>query len=120
MNLLTAAISECEAYDWSMALECWAFLVSLAFFGLEAVRLLLKKLMTRNLLADGIANIIVFYAFIFIYYVALASAFVAVYYFFFNNCRIMTIPTNAWSVVLCVLLADFAYCWEHRFAHRTE
>ena len=119
MEFLTAAFSEYEVYDWNMVLDYWMFLVSLAFLGLEAVRLLLKKLMTRNLLGDGITNFVVFYAFIFIYYVALGSAFVAVYYFFFEIFRVMTIPTNAWSVSLCVLLADFAYYWEHRFTHRT-
>ena len=119
MELLTAAISEYEVYDWHIVLDYWAFLASLAFLGLEAVRLLLKKLMTRNILGDGIANFVVFYAFIFIYYVALGSAYVAVYYFFFDHFRVMTIPTNVWSIALCVLLADFAYYWEHRFTHRT-
>ena len=71
MEFLTAAISEYEVYDWNMVLDYWMFLVSLAFLGLEAVRLLLKKLMTRKLLGDGITNFVVFYAFIFIYYVAL-------------------------------------------------
>ncbi len=119
MEFFNTTFGEYEVYDWHALMDYWVYLVSFVFLGLEAVRLLLKRLMTRNVLGDGITNFVVFYAFIIIYYVALASALVAIYYFFFENFRVMTIPINGWSIVLCVLLADFAYYWEHRFTHRT-
>ncbi len=118
MEFLQSTLDSYEVYNWSVVLDYWMYFVALAFLGLEVVRLCIKKAMTWNILGDGITNFITLYVFIGIYYIVLASTFVAIYYFFYEF-RLITIPTNVWTVAICVVLADFAYYWEHRFTHRT-
>lgn len=118
MEFLTATFSEYTINDWSVLLDNWFYIASLAFLAVEVLRLLIKRGLTWNIVADGIANFITLYAFIGLYYVLLGAFYVSIYYFVFENFRVTTIPISAWSICLCVVLADFAYYWEHRFTHR--
>ena len=118
MELLTSTISEYAVYDWNNLLDYWIFIASLAFLAAELLRLLIKKSLTWNIIGDGITNFLTTGAFYALYYVALGSTYVAIYYYFFDNFRINTIPTTLWSIAICVALADFVYYWEHRFTHK--
>ena len=118
MELLTSTISEYAVYDWNNLLDYWVFIASLTFLAAELLRLLIKKSLTWNIIGDGITNFLTTGAFYALYYVALGSTYVAIYYYFFDNFRINTIPTTLWSIAICVVLADFVYYWEHRFTHK--
>ena len=118
MELLTSTISEYAVYDWNNLLDYWVFIASLTFLAAELLRLLIKKSLTWNIIGDGITNFLTTGAFYALYYVALGSTYVAIYYYFFDNFRINTIPTTLWSIAICVILADFVYYWEHRFTHK--
>ena len=102
-------------YDWS---NNWVFVISLAWLALEAVRLLLKKAMTWNLLGDAITNFITLYAFIGLTYLFLATFYIAGFYYVYQNFSITQLPTNLWTIVACIVLADLVYYWEHRMMHR--
>ena len=45
--------------------------------------------------------------------------YVGAYYYVHENFRLLDIPITPWSIALCVVLADFAYYWEHPFTHRS-
>ncbi|MEO0012384.1 MAG: hypothetical protein RLZZ535_773, partial [Cyanobacteriota bacterium] len=37
---------------------------------------------------------------------------------FFSQFSFSKIPTNGWTLILAVIIADFIYYWEHRTEHR--
>lgn len=51
-------------------------------------------------------------------FVALAALYLGVYYTVHEYFSLTQIPVTPWSIALCVLLADLAYYFEHRFSHR--
>ena len=70
------------------------------------------------MLGDAFANfgtLAMFYA---VGYVLVGAAYVAGFYWFYLNLSITQLPINGWVILTCVLLADLAYYWEHRFMHR--
>ena len=118
MEFLNAAISENRIYEWEVLLDEWIFLAMSAFLLFELTRLALKKALTRNIIGDTVTNFVTLFAFIGIAYLLLGAFYVGVYYYVYEFFRLMTIPITPWSVALCVVLADLAYYWEHRFTHR--
>jgi sterol desaturase/sphingolipid hydroxylase (fatty acid hydroxylase superfamily) len=47
-------------------------------------------------------------------------AFISALYFGAAALTPMTIPTNPFTIVLCVLLVDFCYYWDHRAGHQNR
>ena len=118
MEFLRQTFTEYQIYGFSTLLENWMYVVSGGLLFLELLKFLSKKLMNWKLAGDGIANFVTYAAFVLLYYVALGSIFITVYYSA-SYYAIATIPITTWSIVLCIVLADLAYYCEHRFSHRT-
>ncbi len=102
-------------YEWS---NYWVFMVALALLLLEAVRLLLKKALTWDVMGDAVTNFITLYAFLGIGYLTVATFYLGGFYFAYEYFSITKLPTNMWVILACILLADIAYYWEHRMMHR--
>lgn len=102
-------------YDWS---NNWMFVASLALLSLEGLRLMLRKAMTWNILGDAITNFITLYASLGISYLFIATFYISGFYYVYQNLSITQLPTNLWTILACILLADIAYYWEHRMTHR--
>lgn len=118
MDLFHQSFSDFEIYAWEELLGDWFFVASLALLLLEFTRLLLKKALTWKVAGDTVTNFITYATFIGLYY-GLAGAFtVATFYYFYEHFSLTQIPTTLGSVILCVVLADFVYYWEHRFMHK--
>ena len=43
---------------------------------------------------------------------------VGTYHYVHYDFTLISIPTTAWSIILCIVLADRVYYWEQRFTHR--
>lgn len=102
-------------YDWS---NNWVFVVSLVVLALEGLRFGLKKLLSWNMLGDTVTNFITFYGFLGITYLLVATFYTSGYYLVYEYFSITQIPTNGWTILACLLLADIGYYWEHRMSHR--
>jgi sterol desaturase/sphingolipid hydroxylase (fatty acid hydroxylase superfamily) len=102
-------------YEWS---NYWVYVIALALLSLEALRLLLKKALTWNILGDTVTNFITLYAFLGIGYLTVATFYIGGFYLIYENFSITKLPTNIWTILACILLADIAYYWEHRMMHR--
>lgn len=102
-------------YDWA---NNWVLLVSLFVLTLEAIRFALKKIISWNMLGDAITNFITLYAFLGISYIFMATFYISGFYFAYEHFSIVQIPTNGWTILACILLADIVYYWEHRMMHR--
>lgn len=118
MDFLTTVFSETEVYTWDTAMNDWVFAAAIALLVLELIRLTVKKTLSWKVVGDTVTNFIVYYAFILIYYVLGGALYVAIFYYIYLEFSLFDIPITPWAILLCVLLADFLYYWEHRFSHR--
>jgi sterol desaturase/sphingolipid hydroxylase (fatty acid hydroxylase superfamily) len=118
LQTLLAQMSEGEIYAWDSWIDDWFFVLAMGVFVLELVRLALKKAVSLNVLGDALTNFITLYAFIGINVLLAATFYVAVFYLVYEHFSITQLPLTGWSVLGCLILADLAYYWEHRFMHR--
>ncbi|MBW1294801.1 sterol desaturase family protein [Aquimarina litoralis] len=89
------------------------------FFLLELIRYAYLKRLNKDLIFDSIANIITFGAFFLIEIILGLLAITKVYFWIYNNFSLPHLELNWITIIACILLADFAYYWEHRMMHRT-
>jgi len=106
--------------DFIWSLEVWiddSFLVfAVGLFVLELLRYAFKKKFTKNLLGDSFANFMTLAAFsVIISVVALSYA--GIFFYVYDNFKLIELPNTGWTILCCIVLADLAYYWEHRFLH---
>ncbi|GAA5443232.1 hypothetical protein Misp06_01408 [Microbulbifer sp. NBRC 101763] len=120
MNFLTAMFT----HEQIEHLEVWVndgfFLLAMVVFVFELLRYALKRKLTLNMLGDSASNFITLAAFIAITSLIAALFYVAAFFFVFENFSIVQLPITGWTIMACLILADLAYYWEHRFAHRVN
>jgi len=102
-------------------LEAWIgdtfFVLAFAFLAVELLVYALRRRFSGALAADVVTNYLTLGAFMVITYVALGGVYLTGFVAL-EPLGWLDIPVNAATVVICVVLADLAYYWEHRFAHR--
>jgi sterol desaturase/sphingolipid hydroxylase (fatty acid hydroxylase superfamily) len=103
---------------WEAWISDWSFWVFLGAFVLEMLRQLYLRKLTWTELGDGVTNYITLGFYLVITYVIAAAFYVSLFYWVYFNFALVEIPTTGWTILLCLVLADIAYYWEHRFAHR--
>lgn len=96
----------------------WGFYISIAVLLLEFGVYAIKKKFTLQLLGDSVTNFVTLFMFFFIAAIVF-TAYLAGFYWLYLNFSITQLPINGWTIIACILLADIAYYWEHRFMHRT-
>lgn len=118
MEFLNTLLSEEAVYYLETFIQDWGMLIALGLLVLEMVVIAFKKKFTLDLLGDSIANFVTFAMFYMIGYLMVAIAYLAVFYWVYLNFSLTQLPINGWTIAACVVLADIAYYWEHRFMHR--
>ncbi|WP_299114100.1 sterol desaturase family protein [uncultured Winogradskyella sp.] len=111
--------------DW-IDVEYWFYILNdlslvyiiVPFFVLELVRYAYLKKLDKNLILDSVANLITFGAFFLIEIILGLLAITKVYFWIYNNFSLPHLELNWITIITCLLLADFAYYWEHRMMHR--
>lgn len=117
MEFLTQTFTESQLYQWETVLSDWFFVASIAFLLIELALYAVRKKFTRNLLGDTIANFVTLMLFLGITF-AIGIIYLNVFYYAYDEWRIFTWEITPLTIVLTVVLADFAYYWEHCFTHR--
>lgn len=117
MNWLTQTFSESQIVQWETLLGDWFFVASIAFLLIELVLYALKKQFTRNLLGDTVANFMTLVFFLGVVF-AIGIVYLNIFYYVYDEWRLFTLDITSLSIIAAVVLADFAYYWEHRFTHR--
>jgi len=119
MDWLFTPVSEGLLYEWETVLADWFFVISLAFLGFELVRYAVIKQLGWRLAADTVTNFITLVMFlgiaIVIYVLVALSA-----YAWVSQLAIFDIQLNLASLLICIVLSDLIYYWEHRFMHRVN
>lgn len=117
MNWLFESVTENELYALEVFLGDWFFVFSLGFLAIELIIYAVRKRFSWALAGDTATNFVTQLFFFgvslllfFTFYIAGLS--------FFHQFALFDLDINWVTVVVCVVLADFAYYWEHRFSHR--
>lgn len=118
MDFLNQVFSGNQVFFWETRIADWFFYASILFLLFELVRLLVRKSLNWQVIGDTLTNFVTFFAFFISNIVLLGIFYVGVYYLIYEYLSIARIPITPWSIALCVVAADFAYYWEHRFTHR--
>lgn len=118
MDWLNHVISEESLYYWETFIQDWGMTIAVAILALELIVLAVKKQFTLRVLGDAFANFGTLAMFFAVGYLLVGAAYLAGFYWVYLNFSITQLPINGWVILACVLLADLAYYWEHRFMHR--
>ena len=97
----------------------WFFVFALVFLAFEFIRYAIYKKLSWTLVGDTITNYITLAFFIGLTILFLGAFYVTTFYYAFQF-AIFDIEINWMTVLICVVLADLAYYWEHRFMHRVN
>ena len=117
MDWLTRPMAELAVYDWEEFLGEWFFYLSLAFLAFELLRYVVIKKMNWTLAGDTVANFVTLGMFLLLSYALFGALYLSAY-FYFHQFAVFDIGVSWGTVILCVVAADLAYYWEHRFTHR--
>lgn len=99
-------------------IDDWGLTIAVVIFAFELLLLGIRKLVTLNVLGDALTNFITLGFFIAINTFLIGVMYVSVFYWVYLNFSVVQLPTNGWTILAAILLADLAYYWEHRFVHR--
>ena len=97
----------------------WFFVFALAFLAFEFARYAIYKKLSWTLVGDTVTNYITLAFFIGLTILFLGAFYVTTFYYAFQF-AVFDIEINWMTVIICVVLADLAYYWEHRFMHRVN
>lgn len=116
---LGEAVSLTTLENIELWLDEWSTVLMLAFLGVELVRYAFMRQFSWRLVGDTLVNITTQVFFFVIAYVLIAGFYVTAY-FELSDLAFFQIETTWLTVIICIVLADLAYYWEHRFSHRVN
>ena len=117
MDWLYRSLTAVELSELEQFLSDWFFVFSIAFLGVELIRYAVRKRLSWALAGDTVTNFVTQVFFVAISLLLFFTLYVSALSFF-HQFALFEISTNWWTLALCIVLADFAYYWEHRFSHR--
>ena len=104
-----------EYFDFS--LNNWLFIIAILFLGMEFIRYGMLSRINWDLLFDSISSFITLGAFLAVNLVLLGTLYIFAVYGAFQM-AIFDIEINWITVIICIVMADLLYYWEHRCMHR--
>ncbi len=106
--------------EWlKQGIDDWFFVFALAFLAFELVRYAIFRKLSWTLVGDTITNYITLALFIGLTVLFLGAFYITTFYYAYQF-AIFDIDINWATIAVCVVLADLAYYWEHRFMHRVN
>lgn len=95
------------------------FIIGLAMLGIEIAKQLFERRLTRTGFFDMVASVSTQIPFLIVEALLLAAAYVG---FVVLSETVVTwaMPITVWTAILAVLVCDFVYYWEHRWAHQVR
>jgi len=102
---------------WERLIDDWFFLFAICFLAFELIRYGIKQKLSMDLAKDTLTNFVTLAMFIGIIFL-IGAAYIAVFFIVYEYYSLTQLPLNGWTLVLCIVLADIAYYWEHRAMHR--
>ncbi|USG61103.1 sterol desaturase family protein [Sneathiella marina] len=119
MEVLLSPISEAYMEWLEVFIDDWFFVFALVFLAFEFLRYAIYRKLNWTLIGDAVTNYITLAFFIGLTFLLLGTFYLGTYYFAFQL-AVFDIEINWVTVLICVVLADLTYYWEHRFMHRVN
>jgi len=119
MDFLSAMITEQQLSNWEALMDNVIIIASFVFLGAEFIRYALLRQISWRIVGDTLTNYITYamsIGLIILLFLGLYDGFIFNVFEF----ALFDIPTTGMTVLLCILLADLMYYWEHRFSHRVN
>ena len=117
MDFLTTPFTEMQLFAWEQVVNDWVFLLALVLLALELLRYAFLGKLSWNLLGDTATNFATFAMYLAVSYVVFAALYLGAF-FTAQQFALFEIESSLLTLLLCIVLADLAYYWEHRFSHR--
>ncbi len=119
MDLLLAPVNNSDLWAWETQLGDWFLYASLGLFALELLRYALLRRFAWRLLGDTTANAATYLGYGAVSYYVFYGIYGSLF-FYLAALAPFRIETNWLTIAICILAADLAYYWEHRFTHRVS
>ncbi|RED51313.1 sterol desaturase family protein [Aestuariispira insulae] len=104
--------------SWMYQLETVDLTIAAAILSIELVRDLLTRRISWNGLGDILASLSTQIPFFLVSSLTVGGAILLYYTLWYVTP--VHLPNNIWTIAAAILVADFAYYWEHRAAHRVR
>lgn len=117
VDLLLSDISPSLVEYWDGTLNNWFFAGALVFLVLEFVRYVMMGRISWDLVGDTITNYITLAMFIGVNLLLFGGLYVFAVYGAYSF-ALFEIETNLATILICIVIADLLYYWEHRCMHR--
>ena len=119
IDFLSRELEWIDVRYWFSVFNDWSLLyLILPFFIVELIRYRIQNRLTKDVIFDSLANLITLGGFVLIEYIIGILFATKLYFWVYYNLSMSHLPLNWITIICCVLLADFAYYWEHRMMHR--
>ncbi|OUS01075.1 hypothetical protein A9Q86_10050 [Flavobacteriales bacterium 33_180_T64] len=119
IEILSEQLEWLDVYYWFYIFnDLSLFYIFIPFFVLELIRYAYLKKLNKNLVLDSVANIFTLGLYLLIEFALGLLAITKLYYLIYQNFSLPHLEINWITIIACVILADFAYYWEHRMMHR--
>lgn len=102
---------------WEKFIDDWFFVFAIAFLVFELALYALRGKLSKHMAGDTVTNYITLAFFLITTTLLFATFYVGVY-FIAAEFAVFNIQTNLLTLLICLVLADLAYYWEHRILHR--
>ncbi len=119
MDWLLATLNVAEFPVWEETLGLWVAYASFGLLAVEFLRYAVRGRLSWSMIGDAVTNFVT----LLMYFAASALLVAGVYVFAYYAAAgfaVFGIPVNPVTVAICIVLADLAYYWEHRFMHRVN
>ncbi|MGR5128558.1 sterol desaturase family protein [Photobacterium swingsii] len=116
MDFMSQTLSEMSI----MLTETWVddhfMLIAAVIFLVELIRYAFKKQLNWKLIGDSATNLVTLsFLLVTVFFVGLM--YVGIFTYAYEHFSLTQLPITGWTVLGCLILADLAYYWEHRFLH---
>lgn len=116
IEFMSQAFSESTIIHIETWLDNYFFLIAAAIFLFELIRYRFQHKLSWNLIGDSATNLVTLcFLLVTLFFVGLA--YISAFFYFYQHVSITHLPTTGWTIIGCLILADLAYYWEHRFLH---
>lgn len=119
MDFLLSPIAPGQIEWLEKFVDDWFFVVAVGYLAFELARYAFHKKLSWSLVGDAATNYVTLAAFIAVTLLAVGSLYVAAFFYAYEF-ALFDIEINVVTLAICVVLADLAYYWEHRFLHRVN
>ncbi|MEP1576977.1 sterol desaturase family protein [Roseibium album] len=119
MEILLSPLSTAWLEQLEVFIDDWFFVLALGFLVFELIRYRIFRKLSWTLIGDTLTNYVTLALFIGITVLVLGAFYVAAFYYVWRF-AIFDIEVNWLTVLICIVLADLVYYWEHRFLHRVN